>query len=112
MIAVVFTQCYENYGAHDWDGTGECPQYWKAKGGQDIKITDLPKGITREELIKAADDAFSIDTIEYREYVIQVSFVEDDYLSDFEKSQLECDGKITYPEKSCTFEELLDLVTN
>lgn len=22
----------ENYGAHDWYGEGECPQYWKDKG--------------------------------------------------------------------------------
>jgi len=30
---VLHTQVYENYGAHDWDGNGECPQHWKAKGG-------------------------------------------------------------------------------
>lgn len=30
----------ENYGAHDWDGKGECPQYWKSKGGIDV-IVDL-----------------------------------------------------------------------
>ena len=32
---VLHYQYYENYGAHDWDGTGECPQHWKAKGGWD-----------------------------------------------------------------------------
>ena len=31
------TQVYENYGAHDWDGTGNCPQYWKAKGGNEYQ---------------------------------------------------------------------------
>mgnify|MGYP001185180999 CR=1 FL=1 len=30
---IVQTQYRENYGSHDWDGTGECPQYWKNKGG-------------------------------------------------------------------------------
>lgn len=30
---VIHTQSWENYGAHDWDGQGECPQCWKAKGG-------------------------------------------------------------------------------
>ena len=30
---VINTQHKENYGAHDWDGKGECPQYWKFKGG-------------------------------------------------------------------------------
>ncbi len=33
MKAVIQTQFRENYGAHDWDGEGECPQYWKSKGG-------------------------------------------------------------------------------
>ena len=33
VMLVIRTQIHENYGAHDWDGTGECPQYWKAKGG-------------------------------------------------------------------------------
>ena len=32
---VIVTQVYENYGAHCWDGTGDCPQYWKAKGGNE-----------------------------------------------------------------------------
>jgi len=27
------SQYMENYGAHDWDHNGECPQYWKPKGG-------------------------------------------------------------------------------
>ena len=33
MKIVFQTQIRENYGAHDWDGKGECPQYWKFKGG-------------------------------------------------------------------------------
>ena len=33
MKAIVQTQHMENYGAHDWDGQGECPQRWKPKGG-------------------------------------------------------------------------------
>lgn len=35
---VIQTQCYENYGAHDWNGEGECPQYWKAKGGSEYHL--------------------------------------------------------------------------
>ena len=34
---VVTTQVHENYGAHNWDGEGECPQYWKAKGGNEYQ---------------------------------------------------------------------------
>ena len=38
MASLITTQYRENYGAHDWDGTGECPQYWKNKGGYDYMI--------------------------------------------------------------------------
>ena len=34
MKLFITTQFKENYGAHDWDGTGECPQHWKFKGGE------------------------------------------------------------------------------
>ena len=33
IIVVISTQFRENYGAHDWDGEGYCPQHWKSKGG-------------------------------------------------------------------------------
>ena len=33
MKLVIQTQFRENYVAHDWDGKGECPQYWKCEGG-------------------------------------------------------------------------------
>lgn len=33
MKLVIQTQIRENYGAHDWDGEGSCPQRWKFKGG-------------------------------------------------------------------------------
>ena len=33
MATIVGTQYRENYAAHGWNGEGECPQHWKAKGG-------------------------------------------------------------------------------
>ena len=38
---VITTQYRENYGAHDWDGKGECPQYWKSKGGSEYLVAEL-----------------------------------------------------------------------
>ena len=32
-------QYRENYGAHDWNGEGACPQYWKSKGGASVLVT-------------------------------------------------------------------------
>lgn len=40
MKLFINTQYLENYGAHDWDGRGECPQYWKCKGG-DTYVLDV-----------------------------------------------------------------------
>lgn len=45
---IVTTQMSENYGAHDWDGEGQCPQYWKPKGGYDYEIV----GWTGDEPLK------------------------------------------------------------
>jgi len=41
MKLVIQTQFKENYGAHDWDGKGECPQYWKFKGGETYVFANL-----------------------------------------------------------------------
>jgi hypothetical protein len=41
MKLLITTQVRENYGAHDWDGVGECPQYWKSKGGNDYVLRDF-----------------------------------------------------------------------
>ena len=51
MMLVITTQVYENYGAHDWDGKGECPQYWKAKGGSEYKILGVPLNINYGERV-------------------------------------------------------------
>ena len=100
MKLVISTQVYENYGAHDWDGTGECPQYWKAKGGSDYVIKRFKGG--DEEAVKAifclrpqieSDDEF------YREYILSWNIVGDDYLTEFEQSQLDYEGKIRFPAK-------------
>ena len=31
---LVETQRWENYAIHDWNGKGDCPEYWKPKGGR------------------------------------------------------------------------------
>ena len=41
MKLVIYTQIRENYGAHDWDGKGTCPQHWKSKGGTVYVVPSL-----------------------------------------------------------------------
>ena len=47
-MLVIQTQVYENYAAHAWEGEGECPQYWKPKGGSEYKVpgVDLNADLT------------------------------------------------------------------
>lgn len=36
-------QYSENYGAHDWNGEGACPQYWKLKGSTEkLFMSNVP----------------------------------------------------------------------
>jgi len=81
MKLVIQTQVRENYGAHDWDGEGECPQYWKCKGGETyvvpsltvaqvlkIKDTGIP---TLKSLVETSNESF-------QEYMIDWSIMDDD----------------------------------
>lgn len=63
---VAIYQYMENYGAHDWDGVGECPQYWKYKGGAEEVIVN---GLTTlEAAIAALKDPFFLATAAREEY--------------------------------------------
>ncbi len=104
MMLVIRTQFMENYGAHDWDGTGECPQYWKMKGGSEYKITNVPLNIDYQEVVSMAN--VEKDNEYCREYILDWSMEADDYLSWFEKSQLEYDGEIACKEPTIEYSEL------
>jgi hypothetical protein len=95
MKLLIQTQVYENYGAHDWDGTGSCPQYWKAKGGNDYVVKKFKGDPTTA--VMALRTQVEGDTEGYRENIVSWEVVADDYLTEFEKSQLEYEGQITYP---------------
>jgi hypothetical protein len=70
------TQIHENYGAHDWNGEGECPQYWKAKGGTDflvaeLSVEDAAKGEAYlQGLVDASLSQMECDDYAWREYVL------------------------------------------
>ena len=104
---LVLTQVYENYGAHDWDGRGECPQYWKFKGGEDYFLPlegFNPNHEFADKRLQMIVDSVRAqvewDDVGSRQYIIGYEVVEDDYMTEFERSQLEYEGKITYPAKT------------
>ena len=111
MKLLITTQIQENYGAHDWDGVGACPQRWKFKGGQDYKF-DLGSTVRNqsalEELVEYFRPQIEEDNDYYRNHIIGWEVVSDDFLTDFEQSQLEYEGRIAYP---ATKLEMVDEIT-
>ena len=114
MRILIETQYMENYGAHDWDGKGECPQYWKFKGGNEVILEVEGFRFGSEFAEKNAEMIIDSirDKIEYRsnyaeEYIIGWSFVEDNYTTQFERDQIEYEGKITFPAKRISYDEFM-----
>ena len=93
---LITTQVYENYGAHDWDGAGECPQYWKAKGGNDYVVKRINVNSVTETVM-ALRGQIEQDNEGFRETIIGWEVVANDYLTEFEQSQLDYEGSIRYP---------------
>jgi hypothetical protein len=107
MMLVIRTQFRENYGAHDWDGTGACPQYWKNKGGSEYKVLGVPLTIDHSAVVSMANIERSNDYVQ--EYIVDWSVESDDYLSAFEKGQLEYDGEVVYAEPTVDYRELMEM---
>ena len=92
---LITTQVYENYGAHDWDGVGECPQYWKPKGGSDYVVKKINVNKVTETVMGVRGQ-IEQDNAHFREKIIDWSIVADDALTEFEQSQLNYEGVIRY----------------
>lgn len=97
---LIQTQVYENYAWME-DGTlgvGE-NAYWKAKGGSDYVVKNFKDFNRATETVMALRGQIEQDTDAFREYIISWEIVADDYLTQFEKDQLEFEGVIRFPSK-------------
>jgi hypothetical protein len=104
MMIVIATQDRENYAAHT-GFTGE--YYWKMKGGSEYKITDVPLNIDYASVVEMVRGQIEDLTNDYfQTEIIDWSVESDDYMSWFEKSQLEYDGEITCKEPEIEYGEL------
>ena len=90
------------YGAHDWDGVGECPQYWKAKGGSDYVVKNFTNFNNTTEIVMALRSQIEENSEYYRSNIIDWEVVADDYLTEFERMQLDYDGEIRFFAKELT----------
>jgi hypothetical protein len=79
------------------------------KGGSSYKVRNVPADADIKSVVDLVAPEFVHDDIGSREYIIGYSMESDDFLSWFEKSQLDYDGKITAPEPSFEYDELSTL---
>jgi hypothetical protein len=86
MKLLITTQVYENYGYR-----------WKAKGGNDYVVLNVDPCDMIDVIIDRARCQIEQDNDSFQETIIGHSLVSDDYLTEFERSQLDYEGKITYP---------------
>lgn len=95
----IWTQDQENYGAHDWDGKGECPEYWKMKGGEDFFVKGIKNDAEATTAVMALRSQIEENSKYFRREVIGWELVANDYMTDFEKSQFEHEGQIRFKAK-------------
>jgi endo-1,4-beta-mannosidase len=102
MKLVILTQVWENYAWQE-DGTlgvGD-EAYWKAKGGSEYVVKNFRGDATA--VVMAVRDQVECDNDAYRESIVDWSIVDDSYLTEFERDQLEYEGQIMFPAKELDF---------
>ncbi len=93
MKILITTQYRENYG------TAQEP-YWKFKGGEDYFILNVdPLKTAPGVLVEQVRGQIEYSGEMSEEYILDWQLVADDYVTDFERGQLELDGRIQYPAK-------------
>jgi hypothetical protein len=97
MQLLITTQVYENYGYR-----------WKPKGGNDYKYALGAQARTAEalaEIVEYFRSKIEENNDQYQETIIGYHVVSDDYLTEFEQSQLDYEGRIAYPATELTMKE-------
>ena len=103
MMLVIQTQDYENYAAHQgFDGSFR----WKAKGGSEFKITNIPANTDPAEIVELVRSEIERDDEYFQTQIIGYGLESDDYLSWFERSQMDYEGEITFREPEIDYGDI------
>lgn len=100
MKIMITTQYLENYGTPD-------DAYWKYKGGTEYVIKGVdPLKVAPGLLVEQVRGEIEYDGDMSQQYILDWELVDDDYLTDFERSQLEYDGEILFPATELKVKEI------
>jgi hypothetical protein len=95
---LIQTQVMENYAWREDGSLGVgADAYWKFKGGSDYVVKNVDECDMIDVIVDRVRGKIECDNDAFREYVVGYRVVANDYLTEFEKDQLEYEGKITYP---------------
>jgi len=106
------TQNYENYAWVDGEIQTGADAYWKAKGGSDYFV--LVPGFRENSefaeknlrmIVDSVRDLIECNNDWFQSSIIGYELVADDYMTEFEQSQLDFEGIIRFPTKTI---ELVD----
>lgn len=97
MMLVIATQDYENYGYR-----------WKPKGGSEYKVLGIPYPCDVNAIVDQLRSEIEQDNDSFKSTIIGYNVEADDYLSSFERDQLEYEGRITFPEPTLEYRDLVD----
>ena len=106
MMLVIRTQLMENYAWVDGEIQTGQDAYWKCKGGSEYKVLNVPHNVDFQAIVNAANVERADDY--FIEMIMDWSLEADDYLSWFEKSQLEYDGAIACPEPTLLYADVVN----
>jgi hypothetical protein len=104
MKAIFTTQVYENYAWREDGsiGTG-ADAYFKPKGGDEYVVLNVDRS-AMSRILAEVKARVEVSNDYFKETVVDFMLVEDDYLTEYERSQLEYDGCIVYSPKELEME--------
>jgi len=100
MKLVIFTQVYENYAWQEDGSIGKGDAaYWKAKGGDEYVVRGIKNDAEATMAVMSMRDQIERADDYIVESVVDWKLVANDYLTEYERNQLEFDGKVMFPAK-------------
>ena len=88
---LITTQVYENYGDEE-------NAHWKPKGGSDYVVPGVTINSVKE-VVEHVRPQVECSNPFYTEHILGWEIVADDYLTEFERDQLEYEGVVRFPAK-------------
>lgn len=97
MKLLIVTQVNENYAWREDGSIGTGTEaYWKPKGGCEYFVENVDVN-QAAAVVEQVRDQIEESSDYFVEYIIDWEVVANDYMTEFERSQLEYEGRIDHP---------------